>query len=142
MRRIHQCLNRTTSALCQQTLLLEALQEKVNQYIPQHLHAHCQVGQFTKGQLFLTIRNPIFATELRYLLPQLRDYLRSEGRLYQLVSIKLNIEPALFSYIDSAQNNTYKKLSADSQQRIIAAAKNCKYEPLKDVLMSIAKREI
>ena len=140
MRRIYQCLNSTTTVLCQQTLLLEALQEKVAQFLPLHLQTGCCVAQFSKGQLVLSLENPIHSTELRYLLPALRDRLRTEGRLYQLsgIKIKLQAEPSI-ALTSTKKIATKRKLSITSQQCLDQAALLCDYTPLKNILLRIGR---
>lgn len=140
MRRIYQCLNSTTTVLCQQTLLLEALQEKVAQFLPPHMQSHCHVAQFSKGQLVLSLENPILATELRYLLPALRDRLRNEGRLHQLSAIKLNIQAEPIVALQPTKKPAIQhKLSIESQQCLNQAALLCDYAPLRDILQRIGR---
>jgi len=140
MRRIYQCLNSTTTVLFQQTLLLEALQEKIAQFLPLHLQTGCRVAQFSKGQLVLSLENPIHATELRYLLPALRDRLRTEGRLYQLSAIKINIQAEPIIALTATEKPTIqRKLSIKSQQCLDQAAMLCNYTPLKNILKQMGR---
>lgn len=92
MRKIVDCLNPTLQSICKKAIELESMTEIVQQYLPVRYQEHCKVGSFSKGCLYLHVPNALFAAELRYLLPELRDQLRSEGRLYQLITIKIQID--------------------------------------------------
>lgn len=91
MRRINRCLNRQLLTVCQQAIQLDEISSKLHKYLPENLRNNCRVGSFNKGCLILVTNNAIWATELRYCLPTLRDSLRRDAGLYQLTSIKINI---------------------------------------------------
>lgn len=91
MRRINRCFNHQLHHLCQGAVELDVLSRAILKFLPKTLHGHCQVASFNRGCLLLTINKPNLATELRYLLPNLRDDLRKEAKLHQLISIKLRI---------------------------------------------------
>ncbi|PJD90533.1 MAG: hypothetical protein CK424_07570 [Legionella sp.] len=93
MRHISRCLNSKLSQICTEAIKLETLSGLVLAYIPQELHAHCRVGSFRSGKLVLITQNPNWATQLRYLAPELRNRLRSEAKLHQLVSVDIRIQP-------------------------------------------------
>lgn len=92
MKKIVDCLNPTLRSVCKKAIELESMTQMVQHYLPQRYHSHCKVNGFSKGCLILSVTNALYAAELRYLLPELRDQLRSGARLYQLITIKINIE--------------------------------------------------
>lgn len=93
MRRINRCLNKQLRDICQNVVQLDVLNEKLAAFLPNSLQGSCQVASFNRGCLLICIIKPALATELRYYLPTLRDALRQEGGLYQLLSIKIQVDP-------------------------------------------------
>ena len=91
MRHITRCLNSKLTAICQQAIKLEELNAKINQYLPEELREQCTVGSFNNCCLVLVLRNPEWALQLRYSLPELRDTLRRDAGLHQLASIKITV---------------------------------------------------
>lgn len=91
MRRINRCFNQQLHHLCHGAMQLDVLNNLLVNFLPKTLQGHCQVASFNRGCLILSISKPTLATELRYLLPTLRDTLRMEAKLYRLTSIKLQI---------------------------------------------------
>lgn len=140
MRRINSCLNDKLTKICERTLQLEALQEKVMLYLPQESRAHCQVGSFNQGQLLLVVDAAVWATELRYLLPTLRDQLRREG-LYQLVSIKLIVATQALNVDLPTAPRKISRLSLQAKHALLAASQQCAYEPLKQLFLKWSQSE-
>ncbi len=91
MKKISRCLNPKLADICRRTIQLSALNELVRQHLPETLKNQCWVGSFNEGTLLLCLDNPVWASELRYFLPELRDALRTTGGLYQLRAIKLSL---------------------------------------------------
>ena len=76
-----------------QAIQLEALSAIVLNYLPQELRVNCQVSSFRSGILILITSNPICATQLRYLAPELRERLRAEANLYQIITVQIKLKP-------------------------------------------------
>ncbi|HBI22194.1 MAG TPA: hypothetical protein DDY37_06395 [Legionella sp.] len=91
MRHITRCLNTQLLDICQRAIQLEALDEKINTYLPEALRDQCHVGSFKNSCLVLVTSDPVWASQLRYALPELRDRLRSEAGIHQLASIKVTV---------------------------------------------------
>ena len=92
MQHIARCLNPAMSKVCEHVLTLETLTAVVRGYFTDdHVKSHCTVTSFNKGCLVLTVSNAMWASQLRYQLPALRDYLRQHAGLHQLITLKLNI---------------------------------------------------
>lgn len=79
-------------SVCKRAIELESLTAILQAHLPAQYHAYCTVGGFNNGCLTLQVTQPLLATELRYLLPDLRDTLRSKAGLYQLVNIKMIVD--------------------------------------------------
>lgn len=117
---------------------LEELSHKVLQLLPADLAASCQVGSFNKGCLILTTANAAWASQLRYALPELRDRLRKEAGMYQLLSIKVDIviPPTLCE--EEAKPSAGHALTAQAKASIISESQNCSYQPLRQALLHLA----
>lgn len=137
MRPINQCLNKTLSNICRKAIQLEALNDIVNQYLPDTIKPHCHVGSFTNGCLTLVLDSHTWSTELRYCLPELRDQLRSKEQIYQLSAIKTVVaqpdEPL------KKAHKAAKGLSSNAQHSIKRGAETFEEGSLKEALMKLAK---
>jgi hypothetical protein len=137
MRRINRCLNSRLTAICQRTVQLEELSEKLAYYLPPTLQPHCRVGSFTHGCLLIVVSDPVWSTQLRYLLPELRDKLRKEANIHQLTSIKITVAT-------TAEMNVIKRpapeLSSNARAALLATSEQCNYLPLKEALYQLAKK--
>lgn len=135
MRRITQCLNPRLIEICKRTVQIEELNAKLYAYLPLSLQKHCHVGSFIGGCLVIVVSDAVWAAELRYSLPALRDALRKEAGIYQLSSIKITVAP-----LESAPPAKYREkppLSSKAREAIIACGEQCSYEPLKQALAQL-----
>lgn len=91
MRHITNCFNRDLTKLKSQADELAIVHKQIMQYIPAEIKPNCQISAFNSGCLILTVNDAIWASQLRFMLPEIRDKLRKEANLYQLTSIKVKI---------------------------------------------------
>lgn len=126
--------------LCQRSIQLEELSSKVAQLLPAHLAAVCRVGSYNKGCLVLTTQDSVWASQLRYALPELRDRLRKEAAMYQLSSVQIMVQIPTTA---GAQKNraTPPHLSDGAKATIINESQQCAYQPLKKALLHLATGE-
>lgn len=140
MRPINQCLNKQLAALCEQSIKLSELNDKLKLFLNPSLHDHCTVGSFNRGCLVLAITDPAFATTLRYALPALRDQLRKEAGLYQLMSIQIKIvEPEKATRLKI--NRKSRPMSDKAREAIQQAGETCLYPPLQEALYKLAQEK-
>jgi hypothetical protein len=116
---------------------LEELNSKLYGYLPQALQEHCQVGSFNRGCLVIVVTDSVWASQLRYSIPELRDKLRSEAGIYQLSSIKVTI--ASIEEIHSTKRPPAALLSPKAREAIIAGGEQCEYLPLKKALQKLGE---
>lgn len=137
MRSISHCLNQQLVDICQRSVQLEELSNKLSQWLPTELVGECQVGSFNKGCLILITSNAAWASQIRYLIPELRDKLRTEAGLYQLSSIKVSV---VIPPLKPKKPIASKKhlLSEKAKASIISESQNCHYEPLQKALLNLA----
>jgi hypothetical protein len=136
MRRIGQCLNPKLTEIYKQAVRLVELNKKVIAYLPEPFRDHFSVGSFNQGQLVLHTLDPTWASQLRYQLPELRDYLRKEAGIYQLVSIKIMI--VAHQLLSTNVVSKPHVLSAKARELIHAGSEHCAYPPLKAALRRLA----
>ncbi|MFI4919309.1 MAG: DciA family protein [Legionellales bacterium] len=140
MRSIRNCLNKQLTEICQRSVQLEELSNKVAQLLPPDLAKTCQVGSFTKGCLILTTTDASWASQLRYATPELRDKLRKEAGMYQLSSIKITVIEPSHHHKKSGRKTKYT-LSEKAKNDIINESQRCSYQPLKKALLHLAAEE-
>ena len=92
MRHVRDCLNAPFKELYTRSQQTEQLTHALKKHLPDLLQDHCQVISYQRGCLRIATSNASFATQLRYLLPELRDQLRQQEAWRQLGSIDLIIE--------------------------------------------------
>lgn len=141
MKSIRYCLNKQLAEICQHSLQLEGLTEKISTLLPAELVSHCKVSSFNKGCLILEAIDAAWASQIRYAIPELRDQLRTLG-MYQLSSIKVTVStaPALLSPDDDKKVNktSRKELTDHAKASIIRESESCTYEPLRKALLNLA----
>ncbi|HHF7365722.1 TPA: DciA family protein [Legionella bozemanae] len=137
MRSISRCLNKQLTDLCQRSVQLEELTNKIKLMLPEALANECQVGSFNKGCLLLTTTDAAWASQLRYAIPELRDKLRKEAGMYQLSSIKVTVIEPQIQYEKSRPLQKHE-LSEKAKAIIISESQSCTYEPLQKALLHLA----
>jgi hypothetical protein len=139
MRPITHCLNPTLTAICKQSLELESLSAIIHHYLPESYRSCCTVGSFNKGCLTLVVSDPAWASELRFHLPQLRDHLRQQAKLHQLITIKIQLSRQHAEIPKQTLKTTDDALSMHVRQLIQHVSEQCTYLPLKDALMKLGR---
>ena len=132
MRRISQCLNTKLAEIYQRAIILDELNAKVISMLPEQLRGHFSVGSFNQGCLVLITQDPVWASQLRYHLPDLRERLRKDAGIYQLASIKISVSAD--GIVQPATLKKFPPLSAKARDIIIAGSEQCDYTPLKKAL--------
>jgi hypothetical protein len=141
MRLIKNCINKQLVSLCQRSVQLEELHNKISQLLPCELAKGCQVSNFDKGCLTITTTDASWASQLRYLVFELRDKLRTGG-LPQLLAIKINLVEPLIHY-EKHHSRIKPSLSAKAKVTIIQESRQCNYPPLRQALLNLAdKKEV
>lgn len=91
MRHISNCINSSLSKICAHASAIEKLSILLMQFIPDEMKKHCRVGNFDNGCLIIVVDDSTWASQLRFMLPEIRDNLRLKAKLYHLSSIKITI---------------------------------------------------
>ncbi len=72
---------------------LESLKKLWQIYVPTNLRAYTKVANYRDDCLVISVASAAWATELRFILPDMLQILRKEGKLYQLRSISFYVDP-------------------------------------------------
>jgi hypothetical protein len=141
MRHMSQCLNSRLTEIIERASAVKTLQAKIIEHLPQILREHVSVGSFQQGLLVLVVHDSVWASQLRYYLPELRTILRSKAGLYQLASVKISVS-ADYQTPTTKLIRKYLPLSAKAREIIIAESDACEYEPLKRALSAFAHQDV
>ncbi|WP_133130390.1 DciA family protein [Legionella yabuuchiae] len=139
IRPINRCLNAKLVEICNHAMKLETVNQIIKSYLPSSMKDYCSVGSFNNGCLKLILTEQIFASELRYSLPNLRDTLRREAGLFQLASIKLEI-----AVLDNTQEKKRKQklsISENARQAIVNQADMIEHQDLKEAFYKLADKD-
>ena len=137
MRQIRHCLNPKLKSICTQAIELEEFNRMLKSHLPQYLFEQCSVGSFNRGRLVLIASDATWATQLRFYLPELRDKLRKEERLYRLIAIEVVVRTT-FSKSTSIIKKR-KAISAIAKAQIIREANDFHYPPLKQAFLRLTE---
>lgn len=142
MRKITQCFNTPLATIYKQASQLESLTRLVQRQLKKNEHESvpCKVSRFSSGCLILAVDDPVWAAQLRYELPSLRDKLRQEG-LHQLTSIRINVSPATPAAKPPKKKGRDAFISNDAKRNIHESAAHCSYAPLKEALERLCKHQ-
>ncbi len=83
------CINPNILELYKKSADMSNVSNKILQHLPSRIRSEVNVASFDKGLLVLSYKKPAIASELRYLIPELRTQLRVKENLYNLVNIKI-----------------------------------------------------
>lgn len=72
---------------------IESLQKLWLRFVPDNLRACTKVANYRDDSLIISVASAVWATELRFNIPNLLETLRKEGKLYQLRSISYFVDP-------------------------------------------------
>lgn len=140
MRKITQCFNTPLASIYKQASQLDTLTTLVQRHLKKNESdtVPCTVSRFTNGCLVLAVDDPVWATQLRYELPNLRDKLR-QGGLHQLTSIRINLLPATPEAKSPQKKSRDACISNNAKRNIRESAKHCSYAPLQEALERLSK---
>jgi len=142
MRKITQCFNTPLASIYKQASQLDSLTRLVQRHLKKNEHESvpCTVSRFTSGCLILAVDDPVWAAQLRFELPSLRDKLRQEG-LHQLTSIRINLLPATPAAKPPKKKSRDACISTNAKRNIHESAAHCSYPPLKEALERLSRHQ-
>ena len=96
MKHITACFSKDLINICQHSFQSEKWQVSIEAYLGTPLNKHICLAQFKAGKMTLIADCPLWASEMRMRLPDLRDYLRKELKCHQLKFIEIKTEPSFY----------------------------------------------
>jgi len=96
MKHITRCFSQDLIKLCHHSFKSQKWQLVIQEFLKPPLAPHVLVAEFKKGKLILVVDCPLWASELRMKLSELRDHLRKEKNCYDLMFIQIKIQPDFF----------------------------------------------
>jgi hypothetical protein len=96
MKHITRCFSQDLIKICHQSFRSQKWQQVIQAFLKAPLAPHVLVAEYKKGKLLLVVDCPLWASELRMKLSDLRDYLRKEQNCYDLMFIQVKIQPEFF----------------------------------------------
>ncbi len=95
MKHITDCFSHDLIKLCQKSYASEKWLQVIHEYVGHPLNKHVFINEFQQGKLILGVESSIWASELKMMLPGLRDHLRNNHHCFQLRFIQVKIQPEL-----------------------------------------------
>lgn len=91
MLHISKCFDKNISYIQTHGEKCRELEKIITNHLPIEMQEIVTIASFNNGCLILNVSDSVWASQLRFMLPELRDYLRTAKNLYQLSSIKISI---------------------------------------------------
>ena len=107
--------------------------------LPDELTNQVSVGSFVSGTLTLVAKDSATASVLRFIVPELRDRLRTDHKLFNLSSITIHIASShdASALLPKKKSNT-KPPSDAACIAIKTMAEHIKHQPLREALLRLA----
>lgn len=128
------------SKLLEHARQIEALDQALKGCLEPPLNRHCQVANLTSSRLVLHVRSPIWATRLRYIVPDLLACLRKFGGLTLRCQVQLRVRYPEIGVAAPAVSRRLQ-LSAKSAAVIRNAALSIDNPELKSALLRVSYHE-
>ncbi len=111
----------------------------VKQYLTSPLVDHCQVANLRQGKLVLAVDSPVWATKLRFYLPELLSTLRQQPRFAGLAGIEVCVAPETLKTTEPSKITLPgRKMSNANRKMLLELAVSTKDERLKAALIALA----
>jgi hypothetical protein len=117
---------------------LTELQNILHSYLAEKLAEHCQVANYENNSLCIITNTALWATQIRFQIPNLLTQLRQHDELRALREIRCKIRPKTRAPQPAAMPPV-ERLTLETAQIILAVAKNIKHDPLKAIMEKIAE---
>jgi hypothetical protein len=117
---------------------LHQIQNILHCYLDKKLAPHCVVANFENHSLSIITDTALWATQLRFQIPNLLTQLRQHDELAKLQEIRCKIRPKqpLPPEIEYPQQ---ERLSLETSKILLETAKSIKHSSLKEIMEKIAQ---
>ncbi len=112
------------------------------QYLDPNIAAHCKIANLQNNCLIVIVENGSWATQLRFLIPDLIVKLNQHPHLQMVKAIccKTRPDPNLEKSNNKRRNKVKMQLSAVAAKHILKSASLIKDKKLREILEKIARR--
>ncbi len=129
--------NDELTRLYQHIEFLSSLDKTLQEFLPANLKSHCTVANLSNQTLVLHSDAAVWATRLRYLTPEILNFMRTHCNQKSLKTIRIRVNPLQQApMVNSRQKMTLTKSSADLFKQV---ANSVTDENLQKSLLNIAK---
>ncbi len=132
--------NNELEALVTHAKQLRRLQGLYQKSVSGGLAEHCQIANFSNGQLSLSCQSSAWATRVKMDKPRLLQALRTIDAFSQLSDIQIFTQPST-QYIDNKEVLIKMSMSAESARGIAQMAEAISDPDLKESLQRLAKHK-
>ncbi|MEE9451303.1 MAG: DciA family protein [Gammaproteobacteria bacterium] len=131
--------NNQLQSIISKSKRLACLDQQVKKNLLADLAPHCTVANLQAGHLVIAVDSAVWATHLRYQIPELLQKLRTDEQVPQLITIRCYVKQA----VPEAKKRSREplKLSQQSIDNIISTAGYVKDEALQQALLRLAKQK-
>jgi hypothetical protein len=129
----------TLHAISSHARQLESLQRIIQACLNEPLCSHVQLANYRKGLLILQTDSPVWASKLRYLVPELRKQCQLHPSFQSLRDIRILVAP--FRAEPRPVQRPQPRLSAASRQILESTAENINDPGLKASLLRLSRRD-
>jgi hypothetical protein len=121
---------------------LKELQGILNQYLEPRLASRCLVANQENSSFTIITESALWATQFRFQIPALLTKLKEHPELAHITKIICKIRPAPNKpAVDEKNIKTMPKLSSETAEMILQAAKNIRHEKLQAIMQKIAQNK-
>ncbi|MES2218342.1 MAG: DUF721 domain-containing protein [Pseudomonadota bacterium] len=117
---------------------LRELQNILHNYLDEKLAPHCQVANFENNSLCIITNTALWATQLRFQIPNLLTQLNQHVELAGLREIRCKIRPKQHLQ-QPVVSSPLERLSLETSLVLLETAKTIKHQSLKKIMEKIAQ---
>jgi hypothetical protein len=128
---------KTLKTIINRAHYLNELTQKVRHYLAEELAAHCQVANYQAGKLVLIVDSSVWASRLRFSIPQLCKSLQTLALFEQLKTIEYTIKSLYEPIAKPAQKKL--NLSMANSTLLTTTAEGISDTKLQQALLRLAQ---
>lgn len=120
---------------------LEELEQILKTHIDPKFVNHCRIASFSEGMLVLMTESALWATHIRFAVPELLKKLRHHESFQSLTQIQTKILPAKhYRLVASSSSRKASRLSTQTAEIVLEIANHIQYDKLRNIMQKIANR--
>jgi hypothetical protein len=125
--------------IVRQAQRLLAMQQILQQCLPENLQPHCHVAQATATHLTVLVDGAAWLTHLRYFKPQLLQRLKTHPQCHYVQDVHCRIQPTQWQKASPEKPPLGSQLSAENKKLLQSTAETVSNPLLKRALAKLAR---